>query len=193
VRVRVLVYNVRGFRDGADRVASVVDRFEPDFILLNESAGRWRLRRFAKRVGMRAVGDPWSPFRRRVKDAVLVRPPWRVLERRFRRFEDSVRWYPRGANIVRIARSGYRLWVAAVHLGLRPVERLRHAEELVDLLRRLDGPIVVGGDLNGDLPRRATHGADRLPVRLRRHPGGTGDHPRHLRGARGVGPPADRR
>ncbi len=43
----MLVYNVRGFRDGADRVASVVERFEPDFALLNESAGRWRLRRFA--------------------------------------------------------------------------------------------------------------------------------------------------
>lgn len=146
--MRVLVYNVRGFRDGADRVASVVERFEPDFVLLNESAGRWRLRRFAKRIGMRAVGDPWSPFRRRVKDAVLLRPPWRALERRSRRFEGSARWYPRGTIVVRAARSGYRVWVAAVHLGLRPAERRRHAEELADLLRGLDGPIVVGGDLN---------------------------------------------
>jgi endonuclease/exonuclease/phosphatase family metal-dependent hydrolase len=148
VRVRVLVYNVRGFRDGADRVASVLERFEPDLVLLNESGGRWRLRRFAKRVQMKAVGDPWSPFRRRVKDAVLVRAPWRVLERRFRRFGDSARWYPRGTVVVRVARSGYRLWAAAVHLGLRPAERRRHAEELVDLLRGLDGPDVVGGDLN---------------------------------------------
>jgi endonuclease/exonuclease/phosphatase family metal-dependent hydrolase len=148
VRVRVLVYNVRGFRDGADRVASVLERFEPDLVLLNESGGRWRLRRFAKRVQMKAVGDPWSPFRRRVKDAVLVRAPWRALERRFRRFEDPARWYPRGTVVVRVARSGYRVWVAAVHLGLRPAERLRHAEELADLLRGLDGPVIVGGDLN---------------------------------------------
>ncbi len=144
----MLVYNVRGFRDGADRVASVLERFEPDIVLLNESGGRWRLRRFAKRVQMKAVGDPWSPFRRRVKDAVLVRAPWRVLERRFRRFGDSARWYPRGTVVVRVARSGYRLWAAAVHLGLRPAERRRHAEELGDLLRGLDGPVVVGGDLN---------------------------------------------
>ncbi|MEX2204021.1 MAG: endonuclease/exonuclease/phosphatase family protein [Actinomycetota bacterium] len=148
MRVRVLVYNVRGFRDGADRVASVVDRFEPDLVLLNESGGRCRLRRFAKRVQMKVVGDPWSPFRRRVKDAVLVRAPWRVLDRRFRRFEGSARWYPRGANVVRVARSGYRLWVAAVHLGLRPAERRRHAEELADLLRGFDGPVIIGGDLN---------------------------------------------
>ena len=144
----MLVYNVRGFRDGADRVASVLERFEPDIVLLNESGGRWRLRRFAKRVQMKAVSDPWSPFRRRVKDAVLVRAPWRVLERRFRRFGDSARWYPRGTVVVRAARSGYRLWAAAVHLGLRPAERRRHAEELGDLLRGLDGPVVVGGDLN---------------------------------------------
>ena len=144
----MLVYNVRGFRDGADRVASVLERFEPDIVLLNESGGRWRLRRFAKRVQMKAVGDPWSPFRRRVKDAVLVRAPWRVLERRFRRLGDSARWYPRGTVVVRVARSGYRLWAAAVHLGLRPAERRRHAEELGDLLRGLDGPVVVGGDLN---------------------------------------------
>ncbi len=97
---------------------------------------------------MRAVGDPWSPFRRRVKDAVLVRAPWRVLERRFRRFDDSARWYPRGVVVARVARSGYRLWVAAVHLGLRPAERRRHSEELADLLRGLEGPIIVGGDLN---------------------------------------------
>ena len=144
----MLVYNVRGFRDGADRVASVLERFEPDLVVLNESGGRWRLRRFAKRVQMKTVVDPWSPFRRRVKDAVLVRAPWRVLERRFQRFEDSARWYPRGTVVVRVARSGYRLWVAAVHLGLRPAERRRHAEELADLLRGLDGPIIVGGDLN---------------------------------------------
>ena len=144
----MLVYNVRGFRDGADRVESVLERFEPDLVLLNESGGRWRLRRFAKRAQMKAVRDPWSPFRRRVKDAVLVRAPWRVLERRFRRFADSARWYPRGTVVVRVARSGYRLWAAAVHLGLRPAERRRHAEELVDLLRGLDGPVVVGGDLN---------------------------------------------
>lgn len=151
MRLRVVVYNVRGFRDGADRVAAVVGRLKPDLLLLNESGGRVRLRRFARRVEMRAAADPWSPFRRRVKNAVLARPPWRVLERRFRRFDRSARWYPRGVTIARVARSGFRAWAAATHLGLHPVERRRHAEELADLLRGLDGPIVLGGDLN-ELP-----------------------------------------
>lgn len=146
--MRVLVYNVRGFRDGADRVAAVVDRFRPDLVLLNESGGRRRRRRFARRVGMRGAADRWSPFHRRVKNAVLVRPPWRVVERRFRRFVGSARWYPRGTVIALVARSGFRVWAAATHLGLHPLERLSHAEQLADTLRGLEGSIVVGGDLN---------------------------------------------
>ncbi len=149
--MRVVVYNVRGFRDGRDRVEAVVRRFEPDLLLLNESGGRWRLRRFARGVEMVAAADPWSPFRRRVKDAVLVRPPWRVLEHHQVRFDDSARFYPRGALIARLGRSGFRCWAVATHLGLHPAERLRHAEELADLMRGLPDPVLIGGDLN-ELP-----------------------------------------
>jgi endonuclease/exonuclease/phosphatase family metal-dependent hydrolase len=35
-----------------------------------------------------------------------------------------------------------------VHLGLSSRERPRHAAELLTTLRELDGPVVVGGDLN---------------------------------------------
>lgn len=148
MRVRVLVYNVRGFRDGQDRVAGVVRRFDPDLVLLNESGGRVRRRRFARAVGMRAAADPWSPLRWRVKNAVLVRPPWRILARRLHRFGGSARFYPRGALIAHVGRSGFRVWVVAFHLGLHPVERLKHARKLVDVLRGLGGPVVLGGDLN---------------------------------------------
>ena len=76
MRVRVIVHNVRGFRDGFERLVRLVGHFEPDLLLLNETGGRWRLRRFANALGMELAADPWSPLRRRVKDAVLVRPPW---------------------------------------------------------------------------------------------------------------------
>jgi endonuclease/exonuclease/phosphatase family metal-dependent hydrolase len=155
VRLRVLVYNVRGFRDGADRVAAVVRRFEPDVVLMNETGGRLRRRRFARAVGMREAADPWSPLRRRVKNAVLVGPPWRILEHRLHRFAGSARLYPRGALLARIGRPGFRAWAVSIHLGLHPLERLRHAEELVDLLRGLDGPVLIGGDLNETPDRRA--------------------------------------
>jgi endonuclease/exonuclease/phosphatase family metal-dependent hydrolase len=163
VRLRVLVYNVRQFRDEADLVVRVVERFAPDVVLMNESGPRRRLRTFAKAVGMEKARDPWSPFRRRVKNAVLVRPPWRILDHRLHRFAGSARYYPRGALVAHLDRSGLRVWAAAVHLGLRPAERRNHAEQLVRILRRLDGPLVVGGDLNEPPSGRAvSHLTERL-------------------------------
>lgn len=75
MRLRIVVYNVRGFRDGADRVAAVLHHLRPDVVLMNESGGRRRLRRLARDVEMDVAPDPRSPLRRRVKNAVLVRPP----------------------------------------------------------------------------------------------------------------------
>ena len=73
--MRVVTYNVRGFRDGRGRVASVVHALAPDVLLLQESGSRRALRRFADDVGMRVARDPWSPLRRRVKNAVLLAEP----------------------------------------------------------------------------------------------------------------------
>jgi endonuclease/exonuclease/phosphatase family metal-dependent hydrolase len=152
VRLRVVVYNVRGFRDGLDRVVDVIGHFEPDVVLLNETGGRLALRRCTRALGMQAARDPWSPLRRRVKNAVLARPPWRIVERRLHRFADVRKpLYPRGALVARVGRAGRRLWVYAIHLGLHPMERLHAVEELADLTRGGDGPVLIGGDCN-ELP-----------------------------------------
>ena len=45
--VRVVTYNVRGFRDGRRRVAAVVRELAPDVLLLQETGSRRDLRRFA--------------------------------------------------------------------------------------------------------------------------------------------------
>jgi endonuclease/exonuclease/phosphatase family metal-dependent hydrolase len=149
VRLRVVVYNVHGFRDGLEDVARLVGRFEPDVIVLNETGPRRRLRRLARSLAMQVAHDPRSPFRRRVKNAVLVRPPWRIVEHRLHRFADVRRpLNPRGALVARVGCSGRRLWVLAIHLGLHPVERLRAAEEVSDLARGLAGPVLIGGDCN---------------------------------------------
>jgi len=148
VRLRVLVYNVHGFRAGIARVVEVVARYEPDLALLNETGGRWRLRRFARELGMQATGDPWSPLRRRVKDAVLVRPPWSVRGHRLVRLEPAEWFMPRGALVAEVARDGYGLTSIATHLGLRPAERISHARQLVGLVEQAGHPVVVGGDLN---------------------------------------------
>jgi endonuclease/exonuclease/phosphatase family metal-dependent hydrolase len=151
VELRVVTYNVRGFRNGLDRVARVASSLEPDLMLLNETGGRLALRRFARALGMDVAADPFSPLRRRVKDAVLVRAPWRIdasLQRRF----PTERWlYPRGALVADLSRGAARLHAVATHLSLTPVERRRHAELLSELVRDLRTPAVIAGDLN-ELP-----------------------------------------
>jgi endonuclease/exonuclease/phosphatase family metal-dependent hydrolase len=146
--VRVVVYNVRGFRSGTDQVADAVRRFEPELMLLQESGGRPSLRRFGHSMGMDVAGDPWSPFARRMKDAVLVRRPLRIVDHYQHRFPTEDRLYPRGAMLAHLEAEDRRLWAVSIHLGLRPAERLRHAEELAGLIEGLEGPILVGGDLN---------------------------------------------
>ena len=164
VRLRVVVYNVHGFRSGVADVAGVVRALEPDLLLLNETGGRLALRRLSRALRMELARDPWSPLRRRIKNAVLARPPWRIVGHRLHRFGDVRRpLNPRGALVAHLGRSGRRLWVLAIHLGLHPLERLHAAEELADLARGLDGPILIGGDCN-ELPdgRAVSFLADRF-------------------------------
>jgi endonuclease/exonuclease/phosphatase family metal-dependent hydrolase len=148
VRLRVVTYNVRGFRDDLAALERTVRSLAPDVLLLNETGARWRLRRFAADLDLALVSDPWSPFRRRAKDAVLVRSPWRIADPRQQRFTGSKFLYPRAALLARLERPGVRWWVIAIHLGLRGGERLRHVDELLASTASLDGPVVIAGDTN---------------------------------------------
>jgi endonuclease/exonuclease/phosphatase family metal-dependent hydrolase len=85
---------------------------------------------------------------RPVTNAVLVRPPWRIIERRNLQFSRTNRLQRRGVVAARVGHAGFRLTAASVHLGLSDSERVRHAEELTDFMAGLPGPHVVGGDLN---------------------------------------------
>ena len=148
MRVRVVTYNVRGFRDDLAALERTVRSLAPDVLLLNETGARWRLRRFAADLDLALASDPWSPLRRRAKDAVLVRSPWRIADQRQQRFTGSRFLYPRAALLARLERDGVDLWAVATHLGLRPAERRHHAEQLVSTLEGLDAPVIVAGDTN---------------------------------------------
>jgi endonuclease/exonuclease/phosphatase family metal-dependent hydrolase len=155
--VRAVTYNVRGFRDGRARVAAVVHELAPDVLLLQETGSRRALRRFAEDVGMRAARDPWSPLRRRVKNAVLLAEPWLFNSSELIRFPGARRWYPRGALVARAAVGADAFWVVSVHFGLGGAERAGQAASLVDLLGTLDsGSVIVGGDLNATPDMGAT-------------------------------------
>ena len=106
-------------------------------------------------MGMEYASGPLFPFARRVRNAVLVRPPWRIVTSRLHKFERSKRFYPRGAFIAQAGRAGHRLSVLCVHLGLSPGERDHHARELTDVTRGLPQPLVIGGDFNEGADGRA--------------------------------------
>ncbi len=153
--MRAVTYNVRGFRDGRGRVAAVVRELAPDVLLLQESGSRRDLRRFADDVGMRVARDPWSPLRRRVKNAVLLAEPWRFSSIELKRFPGARRWYPRGALVARATAGLDAIWAVSVHFGLGGAERACQAASLTELVTTLDGGVViVGGDLNAtpDMP-----------------------------------------
>lgn len=162
--MRVVTYNVRGFRDGRQRVASVVNDLQPDVLLLQETGPRRARRRFANDLGMRAARDPWSPLRRRVKNAVLLAEPWRLVSVELVRFGASKRWYPRGAIVVHAATNDHTLYALSTHLGLDGAERGRQALELERLVAALDEDmVVVGGDMNATPDLRAS---GRIATRL---------------------------
>lgn len=153
-RLRLLAYNVHGLRAGARRVAKAIAEEWPDIILMNECGFLGvRLRRFARLLGMEATSG--LGMFRPVTNAVLVRPPWRIVERRNLQFSRTNKLQRRGVVTARIGHAGFRLTAASVHLGLSDPERVRHAKELTDFLAGLPGPQVLGGDLNEDPERPA--------------------------------------
>lgn len=147
--MRILVWNVHGFRAEVECVADATVDLEPDLALITECSTTRRVGKFAAALGMRAYHGPLPSLLRHVRNAVLVREPLGVDGLEARVFDGSARWHPRGVVIARL-RGG--LTVAVTHLGLSGEERKRHATQLVALLGD-EGPLVLGGDLN-ELPGR---------------------------------------
>lgn len=144
--VRLMTWNVHGFRAGPKAVAQAVAAREPDIAFLNEVEPRRSLKRFASALGAQTASG--LRCRGGIPNAIVVRPPWRILETRTVPLTRTGKLIPRGTVLAHLGRSGARLWAACVHLGLSDRERAGHARELSDLLAGLAGPVVLGGDLN---------------------------------------------
>jgi endonuclease/exonuclease/phosphatase family metal-dependent hydrolase len=153
--IRVATWNVHGLRGGVHKVAGVVRDEAVDVLLLQESGSRRRLRALGAALGMVAcVGPPAFP-RRRIQNAVLVRPPRASRSHRLVRFDAGSVLSPRGAMIARIG----DLTAVSVHLGMAGPERGRHAGQLLDIVGLIHEPVVIGGDLNA-------HPEDVVPARI---------------------------
>ena len=78
MRVRVMAWNVHGFRGGTPEVSEAVIAEAPDILLLNETRYLgFRLRRLARRSQMHLASGLHGL--RRIPNAVLTRSPWRVV------------------------------------------------------------------------------------------------------------------
>jgi endonuclease/exonuclease/phosphatase family metal-dependent hydrolase len=146
VRLRVATYNVRSFRSGVDSVARAFEPLEADIAMLQECGSKRVLRRFARAVNM-TFSSSHRPFNR-VRNAVLYRSEWRPARVDVRDFSREGRTLRRGLVAVRLRRRGAGLTAVSAHLGLAPGERGRHARELTDHLAGVNGPLVLGADLN---------------------------------------------
>ena len=147
--LRVATYNVHGFRAGTREIAEALAAESPDVLLLNETRYLgFRLRRLAKRMGMRFAAGAGLFRRNRIPNAVLARPPWRVVRHEVVALPRRGRTVRRGAVVAVLGRAGVRLVASAVHLGLSERERVEHARLLTDLLAGRREPVILGGDLN---------------------------------------------
>ncbi len=146
MRLRVMVWNVHGFRAGTKEIAAAVTEAGPDVLLLNETRSLgFQLRRFARRAGLEGASGTgmWRP----IPNAVLVRPPWRVVDAGKIVLRRNRKTHRRGIVLSIVGRAGARATAGAIHLGLSGEERVEHARDLTDLLAGRE-PVFLGGDLN---------------------------------------------
>ena len=142
--IRAATWNLHGLRAGVEAVAEAIRAQAIDVLMVQESGSRRRLRALGAALGMEVATDPIVFPRRRMKDAILVRPPRGISSHRQVRFRGGSPLYPRGALIARLE----DLTAVSVHLGLNGAERREHAPQLLAALRDEPDPILIGADLN---------------------------------------------
>jgi endonuclease/exonuclease/phosphatase family metal-dependent hydrolase len=161
VRLRLASYNVRSIRSGLSAVRDVLAEQSPDVALLQECGSRRAVERLAGRLGMDAVSG--ARRIRSIPNAVLFRPPWRLSEVDARPLQREGRTIRRGLVAAHLRSPAGRVTAVSAHLGLSARERVRHAREATDFLAGIEGPILLGCDLNeGPEGTAARWMADRL-------------------------------
>jgi len=146
MRLRVVTFNVHGFRAGVEPVAEALRTLSPDLVLLQECGSKRTVRGLARSLDMEVA----STHRRfnRVRNAVLFGPSWHVARTDVADLSREARTMRRGFVAVSLRSSQGRVVAVSAHLGLSPAERRRHARELADHVIGEGHPAVLGVDLN---------------------------------------------
>jgi endonuclease/exonuclease/phosphatase family metal-dependent hydrolase len=146
MRLVAATYNVQSLRAGVDRAVEVLAPDRPDIVLIQESGPRRILKRFARAMEMEFVSS--HRLFTRVQNAVLFRAPWRVTTVEVHDLPPQGRTHPRGFVVAKLRAHGTPLTAVAAHLGLVPIERFHHARLVADHVAGVDGPLIVGVDVN---------------------------------------------
>jgi endonuclease/exonuclease/phosphatase family metal-dependent hydrolase len=146
VRLLVATYNVQSFRAGVERAVQALGPDRPDVLMLQECGSRRTLRKFAETLEMEAVSS--HRLFMVVRNALLFRAPWRLGGWRFHALPREGRTMRRGFVVASLRARGVPLTAISAHLGLVPAEREHHARDLTDHLGGVDGPLILGLDLN---------------------------------------------
>jgi endonuclease/exonuclease/phosphatase family metal-dependent hydrolase len=154
--LRVLSYNVRSLRAGADRVAAVIQDSQADVVCVQEAPRlvRWRAKRaaLAREAGLLvATADRLGGLTILASLRVQVRSTKLVALSRTSGLP------ARALVAAELEVAGHRFAVGCTHLGIDAGERERHAADVRAVLDRMPAPIVLAGDFNaaaGSAPRR---------------------------------------
>lgn len=146
--VRLLTYNVLG---GKARVAlrSVVQAVAPDVMVANESPQvpllwRWQCPSLARDWDLQHVAGGRNAGR----NMICAQHHIGVAQTHVQRIKQP-RFAPiRGVVSAQLQVDSHRFGVVGCHLGLDPESRVTQVQRVLRAAERLEGPVVVAGDLN---------------------------------------------
>jgi len=151
VKLRVVAYNIHSSRDDLNALAAVVKGLKPDILIVQEGPRRFRWRSkaaaLAHSFGMLYAtgGSPSLGNVIMTSLRVRVRETWDI------RFPLKPGRHMRGAAFARCEVTGVGFTVAGTHLSIDEEERPSQAERLRQAIADIEGPVILGGDLN-DVP-----------------------------------------
>lgn len=149
--LRVMTYNVLGARD-RKALRTVVESVDPEIVIVNESPQLpvwWRLAcpALANQWGLEHVAGGRNAGRNMLCAADYLG----VRQARVRRIRQPRCFDPiRGVVSAQLKHAGRSFGVVGCHLGPTPTGRVRDIDVVLDVADRLEGPVILAGDLNED-------------------------------------------
>jgi endonuclease/exonuclease/phosphatase family metal-dependent hydrolase len=150
---RVATYNIRSLRDDAAAVTRVLRSLQADVVCIQEAPRfllwRTRCRQLARVAGMRVIGGG----RAAAANLILADQAVEVHAVRNVKFSKDHRLSLRGAALVDVSIRGVRVTVVGTHLDGVDEPRLRHIDELFEVVSGFvepERPYVIGVDVNAE-------------------------------------------